>query len=75
MKVTQYITTANQNFNSVELKKAVRMGGALTIVPAENPLNTSFKGFGVAITGASCYNLNEMTQEARTAFIKDIYSP
>ena len=75
MKVTQYITTANQNFNSVELKRAVRMSGALTVVPAEKPLNTSFKGFGVAITGASCYNLSEMTNEARTALINDIYSP
>ncbi|MBQ3550954.1 MAG: hypothetical protein IJA41_08260 [Clostridia bacterium] len=75
MKVTQYITTANQNFNSVELKRAVRMSGALTVVPAEKPLNTSFKGFGVAITGASCYNLSELTNEARTALINDIYSP
>lgn len=74
MKVTQYITTANQNFISFELKPAVRMGGVLTAVPSQNAPYTGFKGFGVAITGSSCYNLNQMDAEDRTKFIKEIYS-
>ena len=74
MKVTQYITTANQNFSSFELKPAVRMGGVLTAVPSQNVPYTDFKGFGVAITGSSCYNLNQMNTEDRTKFIKEIYS-
>ncbi len=74
MKVTQYITTNNQNFNSVELKPAVKMGGILTADVSKDALNTRFKGFGVAITGSSCYNLNEMQPEERSAFIKSIYS-
>ncbi len=74
MKVTQYITTNNQNFNSVELKPAVKMGGVLTADVSKDALNTRFKGFGVAITGSSCYNLNEMQPEERSAFIKSIYS-
>ncbi len=73
MKVTQYITTTNQSFNAIELKPAVRMSGVLTVTPSPKPLNTSFKGFGVAITGSSCYNLNEMNSDERTALIKDIY--
>lgn len=74
MKTTQYITTTNQNFTLTELKPATRMGGILTAIPSEKPLNTSFKGFGVAITGSSCYNLSKMEPEARASLLKDIYT-
>ena len=74
MKVTQYITTTNQNFTSVQLKPALHMNGVLTATIGSAPINKCFKGFGVAITGSSCYNLNEMSLEDRTAFINKIYS-
>lgn len=74
MKVTQYITTTNQGFTSVQLKPALHMNGVLTATVSNQPINGSFKGFGVAITGSSCYNLNEMSLEDRTAFINKIYS-
>lgn len=73
MKVTQYITNKYGEFTSTELKKALFMGG---ITPAKKVLsakNTGFWGFGVAITGASCYNLAKMTPENRRAFLEDIY--
>ncbi len=73
MKVTQYITTNNQDFRSVELKSAIRMNGVITAKISDQPINKNFFGFGVAITGSSCYNLNEMDIEERTAFLKDIY--
>ena len=73
MKVTQYITNKYGEFTSTELKKALFMGG---VTPAKKVLsakNTGFWGFGVAITGASCYNLAKMTPENRRAFLEDIY--
>ena len=74
MKVTQYITATNQNLNAVQLKPSVRMSGILTADISTTPINRNFNGFGVAITGASCYNLKEMSVEDRTDFIKNIYS-
>ena len=38
-----------------------------------NILNSCFSGFGVAITGASCYELSTMSEEARDKFLCDIY--
>lgn len=74
MKVTQYITSSNQNFTEYELKPAVQSGGVITVEAAKSPLNRPFKGFGVAITGASCYNLDKMPVNERTALLNDIYS-
>lgn len=74
MKVKQYITTANQNFTEYELKPAVKSGGVQTVEPLKSSVGGNFKGFGVAITGASCYNLSKMPDAERTAFLRDIYS-
>ena len=73
MKVIQYNTNKYGEFVSYEVKKALYMAGPSVAKKVEAYKNTGFWGFGVAITGASCYNLWKMDKEARTAFLKDIY--
>ena len=51
-----------------------RMCGVDVINTAETPNDGNFGGFGVAVTGSSCYNLNLMSPEDRNAFLKSIYS-
>ena len=38
-------------------------------------LGKEIDGFGLAVTTATCYNLMRMTQEDRTAFLKEMFSP
>lgn len=73
MKAIQYITTAAQDFNPYELKPAVRAGGISTVTVGNTPIKSGNLGFGVAITGASCYNLSKMEPADRTEFLKSIY--
>ena len=40
-----------------------------------DPLGGPVAGFGPALTGASCYNLLRMPQEARTALLKECFDP
>ncbi len=74
MKTTMY-STGNHGF----LRKTdifntdVFAPGAVRIVSEEKPLRDRLDGFGVAITGASCYELSTMSPEARDAFLSDIY--
>lgn len=44
-----------------------------TVTVSEKPVNTNFNGFGVAITGSSCYELSTMPEEQRAQFLSDIY--
>ncbi|MBQ7034759.1 MAG: glucosylceramidase, partial [Clostridia bacterium] len=71
MKVTQYNTTQYGKFISAEVKPAVYAGGVRTLLPAGEA--QGFWGFGVAITGSSCYNLNQMEPADRRAFLQAIY--
>lgn len=73
MKVTQYSTNSYGEFVPYELKPALRLGGAYIVEPVEAMGNKGFLGFGVAITGASCYNLYQMPKEKRRAFLESIY--
>ncbi len=73
IKATQFITNETQSFTETELFPAAKMGGVLTAKISENTYE-GFYGFGVAITGASCYNLYSMPIEERTALLKKIYS-
>lgn len=43
------------------------------LMPTE--LYQTMDGFGVAITGATCYNLLKMSQELRTKFLKETFDP
>lgn len=44
-----------------------------TVTVNKETVNDNFKGFGVAITGSSCYELSLMTSEERNEFLEDIY--
>lgn len=45
-----------------------------TVIVDEKPASKgTFDGFGVAITGSSCYELSTMEPEKRDAFLNDIY--
>ncbi len=70
----QYVTTDNQAFTEYELKPALKMDGVITAETEGAISNSDFLGFGVAITGASCYNLSKLTKEERTAVFKDLYT-
>lgn len=74
MKAIQYITTENAVMKRNEIYSApCEMGGAMIIKTADVPRKDKFQGFGVAITGSSCYELNTMTEKQRKEFLNDIY--
>ena len=72
MKVTQISTNAYGKRMAKAVPPAVYMGGVHTATGNE-ALHTGFEGFGVAITGSSCWNLMQMDAEARHAFLESIY--
>lgn len=73
MKVTQYSTNKYGEFTEYEIKKALFMGGPTSAEKIASHKNTGVWGFGVAITGASCYNLAKMESSQRRAFLENIY--
>lgn len=75
MKVTQYQTAKDFVLRPYDLKPmGGKMSGAETVTVSAAPIGTAFRGFGVAITGASCYHLARMDAQERAAFLHDIYS-
>ena len=75
MKVTHLETTNSFFLRPYSLKPSgCRMDGVDVVEVAENPNERAFEGFGVAVTGSSCYNLNLMSGEERKNFLDDIYS-
>lgn len=69
----QYFIDKNSFKNEREVFTSPFMHGAVKLTKASTPTVTDFKGFGVAITGSSCYLLNKMEKADRQAFLKDIY--
>ena len=47
--------------------------GVRAIRRASDVVSNDFLGFGVAITGSSCYNLAQMDKEHRDSFLQSIY--
>ena len=74
MKVTQYITNNHFNFEKKALFPAVRMSSAQTLTHGEKSACDGFLGFGVAITGSSCYNLSLMEPADRRALLEHLYT-
>ena len=75
LKATQYTTMTDNIMKKNELMSSkLEMGGVMIIKTAQNPLPDEFEGFGTAITGASCYELNLMPKTQRDEFLKDIYT-
>ena len=50
-----------------------RLGGITTARPSGEE-NRGFMGFGVAITGASCWNLSRMEPRERQTLLRQLYT-
>ena len=72
MKVTQYITTVGAEMQSNPVYPSMRLSGATDIVRGK-AIGNDFLGFGVAITGSSCYNLFNMEKKERRAVLENLY--
>ena len=73
MKVIQYSTNKYGENIPAPLKEALYMGGPAIAKVADGKKNSGFLGFGVAITGSSCYNLAKMESSERRALLEQIY--
>ena len=73
MKITQYLTNEGLQFATRPVYPAVDMSGAIKLRVTGRTLSTDFLGFGVAITGSSCYELSLMEPTERRALLEDIY--
>jgi glucosylceramidase len=73
MNLKQYITTNGLTFQTREVFPSVHMNAAQTVRRTEATVSDDFLGFGVAITGSSCYELSLMMPEQRRALLNDIY--
>ena len=73
MNLKQYITTNGLTFQTREVFPSVHMNAAQTVRRTEATVSDDFLGFGVAITGSSCYELSLMEPAQRRALLNDIY--
>jgi glucosylceramidase len=76
--VTVYVTTNNRSYDFV--KTAVDFSTKSNMSPSTITINPTQRyqtmdGFGAAITGSTAFNLLQMTQENRTKFLKETFSP
>ena len=60
-------------FDGQEAPSVDAVSGDIEI--GSDPFGGPIAGFGPALTGASCYNLLRMPQEARTALLKECFDP
>ena len=74
MKVTMYTTNDYGEYISKPINSGVPLSGITTAIKNQNVLNNEFIGFGVAITGSSCYNLSLMKSVERHKLLKNLYS-
>lgn len=72
MNVTQISTNAYGKHVAKAVSTAVYMGGVHTAEKAGD-CHEGFEGFGVAISGSSCWNLMQMEAAERHAFLESIY--
>ena len=73
MKGTQIFTDKNHYRSVNEIFPSENVLAAQKLY-VEDRVNTDFKGFGVAITGSSCYELSLMKPEERRKLLETIYS-
>ena len=74
MHIKQYLTTENLEFVTREIFPSVHMPGTYQLKRTGNVLSDDFLGFGVAITGSSCYDLALMEPNDRAALIRNLYT-
>lgn len=73
MKVTQYTTNKDNRWAQNPVFPSVKMNGVKEVSRTDRVISDDFLGFGVAITGSSCYNLAQMPKEERTRLLTSIY--
>lgn len=73
VKATQFFTDTSHFMQQQEVFPAEFMAGADQLEAAEASAGKGFEGYGVAITGASCYELAQLDPETRTKVLKEIY--
>ena len=73
MRGIQIITDENHERLEQEVFTAPTLKGATTLTIESEPSCKNFMGFGVAITGSSCYNLSIMDEEKRAELITKVY--
>jgi len=76
--VDLYVTTASQSmlFKKVDLNFNTKDNmSPYTITLDPGTKYQEMDGFGAAVTGSTCYNLLKMSQENRTALLKEIFDP
>ena len=76
--VTMYVTTSSRSYDLN--RQAVGFNSKTSMSPSTITLSPTVSyqemdGFGVAVTGSTCFNLMEMTQADRTAFLTETFSP
>lgn len=75
--VTIYITTntRSQDFKKQTVDFSTKDNMSPTTLKLESGTRyQTMDGFGAAVTGSTCYNLMQMTQENRTKFLKETFS-
>ncbi|MDD6484912.1 MAG: hypothetical protein PUF72_10165 [Clostridiales bacterium] len=74
MKGTLYRTNNNHILSKKRLFDNAQENDWISrAVISDKPVTESFNGFGVALTGSSCYELSVMPPEQRESFLEDIY--
>ena len=73
MKVTKYTTNDNYVLHAEPVFPAGSECGAAQRIITEKTPSDICKGFGVALTGASCYELMQMDKAERKKFLNDVY--
>ncbi len=74
MQAKIFTTNEYGEFQVKPVTNGVSLSGAKTLTKREKAPNTNFLGFGVAITGSSCYNLSLMEGEERKKLLYKLYS-
>ena len=74
MKGIQIISDKNLQMTVVEIFPALHVSGGATFDFSKTAVAEDFTGFGVAITGSSCYQLSMMEPDERKEFLKQINS-
>ena len=73
MKGIQIVTNDIQNPKLQRIYISENIPAAEKLYPS-NSVTTGFRGFGVAITGSSCYELSLMDKNDRTELLNNVYT-
>ena len=74
MRAIIYTTNKYGEYISNPISYGRALSGISNVSVDETKRNTDFWGFGVAITGSSCYNLSLMDYDERQKILKAVYS-